>query len=103
MTHFSVPEFMRQMFRLYISRDMGCWVSQCEEIGCDTPFPLACELEVRYPYAKGVSQRYICTISHENKDTWMRCPLSDRISKGSAQGRDLLNWAALWSSQTRSL
>ena len=39
--------------RLSLSCDMGFWVSQCEEIGCDSP--LACALEVRsaMPPCKG--------------------------------------------------
>ena len=47
------------------------WVSQCgEEIGCDTPPPrnVECQLEVRYPRARAVSQQYVRVIPHADNE-----------------------------------
>ena len=42
----------------------------------------ACEVEVRYPPSKGVSQRYLREKPHENKANGCDTPLCDTISKG---------------------
>ena len=82
-------------------RAMGFLVSQHGHLGAIPPPPFlsippwrACEVEVRYPPSKGVSQRYLRDTC-ENKANGCDTPLCDTISKGyCAIWGGISHWAA---------